>query len=218
MGYKQHHCRVTNANTPSFFWTLSQPGLKNEVASFMKSLFGSALIDSQKMVQAAVEEEDEQAEESDASDESQSQEGWETDEEGEGADSGDDSMDDLPQELKDIAAQLNDKKRKADDDPSAASSSKLGKKSKKDLVAIPTLKPAPKKNDMKHVQKKVSAILAQPSKKTMKTKEMAVASKPKTTGKVATKSKPKLQAVSKKVISKKSASKKPAWKLGDGWS
>ncbi|KAF9942863.1 hypothetical protein BGZ67_009957 [Mortierella alpina] len=197
---------------------LDEPGLKNEVASFMKSLFGSALIDSQKLDQAVVEEEDEQEEAGASSDDNQSQRSWETDEEGEGVDSGDDSMDDLPQELKDIAAQLSDKKRKADDGPSATSASKLAKKAKKEPVAVSEVKPAPKKNDLKKVQKTVSAILAQPGKKTIKTKETAVATKPKATGKLATKTKPKLQAASKKVISKKSASKKPAWKLGDGWS
>ncbi|KAF9559814.1 hypothetical protein EC968_006471 [Mortierella alpina] len=200
---------------------LEEPGLKNEVASFMKSLFGSALIDSQKMDRALVEEEDEQDEAGDSNDDDEnlSQGSWETDEEAEeDPDSGDDSMDDLPQELKDIAAQLNDKKRKADDVSSATSTTaKLAKKSKKEPIAIatanPAAKPASKANDIKNVQKKVSAILAQPGKKTIKTKAAAVATKPKATGKLASKSKPKLQAVSKK-----SASKKPSWKLGDGWS
>ncbi|KAF9967367.1 hypothetical protein BGZ70_009829 [Mortierella alpina] len=210
--------KLTGKKKSSASEQAEEPGLKNEVASFMKSLFGSALIDSQKMDQAAVEEDDEQEEEEGASgDENQSQGSWATDEEGEDADSGDDSMDDLPQELKDIAAQLNDKKRKADEVPSATSASKLAKKSK-EPVAVSTAKATPKKSDLKSVQKKVSAILAQPGKKTLKTKETAVATKPKATGKMAAKSKPKSQAASKKVISKKSTSKKPAWKLGDGWS
>ncbi|CAO3568937.1 unnamed protein product [Mortierella alpina] len=214
---KAKSSKATGKKKSSASEQAEEPGLKNEVASFMKSLFGSALIDSQKMDQAAVEEDDEQEDEGASSDENQSQGSWETDEEGEDADSGDDSMDDLPQELKDIAAQLNDKKRKADDVPSAASTSKLAKKSKEPIAAA-TATPTPKKSDLKNVQKKVSAILAQPGKKALKTKETAVATKSKASGKLAAKSKPKLQAASKKVISKKSTSKKPAWRLGDGWS
>ncbi|KAG0201226.1 hypothetical protein BGX28_005904 [Mortierella sp. GBA30] len=197
-----------------------EPGLKNEVASFMKSLFGTALMDSNKMGQAAEEEEDEEEmEEANRSDDDNQSEGsWETEEEENGInDSGDDSMDDLPQELKDITAQL-DKKRKADVALPAPSSSKPTKKSKKEresAVAIPASITSAKKNDIKNVQKQVSAILSQPGKKTKQTKGAVAAQVPKAK-KAAIKT--PTTSSSKKSIKAKKGTKKPTWKLGDGWS
>ncbi|KAG0264490.1 hypothetical protein BG011_006654 [Mortierella polycephala] len=198
---------------------VEEPGLKNEVASFMKSLFGSALVDYTKMDLAAEEEDDEEKEsdkdqeQDEDNNENQSEEGWET--EGSANDSGDDSMDDLPQELKDIAAQLDSRKRKADSTTTTAvipTPAKKIKKIKTDTAVVQTINATmtttsnqaktEKKKELSKVQEQMSAILGKPSPKAKKVVTVSSTA----------------AGVSKAKASLSKSSKKPTWKLGDGWS
>ncbi|KAF9189684.1 hypothetical protein BGZ50_000632 [Haplosporangium sp. Z 11] len=202
---------------------VEEPGLKNEVASFMKSLFGSALMDYTKMGLAAEEDddeekanEDEEQDEDEDNDENQSEEDWETEESAD--DSGDDSMDDLPQELKDIAAQLDNRKRKADSATTTTVTSTPAKAMKKNKIDTPVVRTTnvtvkitssgnnqaktEKEKELSRVQEQVSTILGRPSPK---------AKKVTTVSSTATE-------VSKAKAPLSKSSKKPTWKLGDGWS
>ncbi|KAF9112658.1 hypothetical protein BGX27_003003 [Mortierella sp. AM989] len=207
---------------------VDEPKLKSEVANFMKTLFGSALAAHEVM--SDEEEKDEDGD--DQVDGNQSEGSWETEEEDndEGDDSGDDSMDDLPQELKDINAQLESKKRKADSAP-APTSITPAKAVKKAKIETPVVQKAKKttpakspdtdkkKGTLVNIQKQVSALIGKPepkpakkeSKPTELTKSKALAGqKPKTT----TTSKPTATKVKTTTLEPKKA----AWKLGDGWS
>ncbi|KAF9429028.1 hypothetical protein BGZ76_001949 [Entomortierella beljakovae] len=156
---------------------VDEPELKNEIASFMKSLFGSASIDVNMM---SIEEEEEDVEEVD---EDQSEGSWETEDDeeveaeeddeeekdatgNESDDSGDDSMDDLPQELKELNALLDNKKRKAeavaevDKAPALSASSKPQKKAKTE----PVPKAPPQKKTAQSVKAAQPIKAVQPAK------------------------------------------------------
>ncbi|KAF8935212.1 hypothetical protein BGZ58_005167 [Dissophora ornata] len=213
-----------------------EPKLQTELAIFMKSLFGSAKMDHRKMDLAAEEEEEEEEEvemddNGEQEDDVEHSEGsWETEDDEENAeDSGDDSMDDLPQELKEIHAQLEGKKRKAESTPSSPATAKPSKKSKADnlsSVSAPTKKPLPVgtalektgKRALKDIQKQVSVILKKPEQQTAAKKDSKGSTKitvPKT--------KPSTSAPAKNAAKSKSAPSSSTgvstgWKLGDGWS
>ncbi|KAG0333037.1 hypothetical protein BG004_000999 [Podila humilis] len=239
-----------------------EPGLRNEVATFMKSLFGKALMDPTKMSEAAIE--DEEAEDTEDDSEGElgdqaeeeavgSESSWETEEEDDNADdaaadddhhSDDDSMDDLPDELKQIAAQLNDKdrKRKADTAPATptTTASPSAKKQKADTVkktpttlatksSIPTTKAsnapseAKDKKKLTDVKKQVSVILGKPltgrDKSTTQKKALAMSIGRATTTTTKTAVTKRVAVVAKKAVATKAEpSKNPGWKLGDGWS
>ncbi|KAF9353837.1 hypothetical protein BGX34_011347 [Mortierella sp. NVP85] len=205
-----------------------EPELKNELASFMKSLFGSNKIDHKQVELAS----DEEGEEEEGSSTDQSGDGWETEEDvgdeedknQDEDDSGHDSMDDLPQELKDIHAQLESRKRKAESDVPTVSSdaSKDAKRLKSEqrpsapTPAKPSKSKKPllveEKNTLKDVQKQVSAILETHGQKGQKKQ-----AKPTVTPSSTAATSAKGTTTSKAGVSKK---KKPAmaWKLGDGWN
>ncbi|KAG0019690.1 hypothetical protein BGZ81_009626 [Podila clonocystis] len=212
---------------------VEEPGLKNEVANFMKSLFGNALMDPKKMNEAAEEDGNcdddmEELEDGSESDQDVGSEGsWETEEDiNSEDDSGHDSMDDLPEELKVIAAQLEDRKRKsAPQTDTPAKKSKI--ESTKDTAtpskkSIVNTEPRSTEKDLKarklvDVKKQVSAMLGKPS---------ATPSIPASTPvpvKKSTKAAPpkdikraKAKNTSTKPLASSSAG--PGWKLGDGWS
>ncbi|KAG0320770.1 hypothetical protein BGZ99_004312 [Dissophora globulifera] len=212
-----------------------EPELKHELASFMKSLFGSANLDRKQMALAAEEEEEalEEEEEQQSDDEEQDIEGersegeWETDEDAEGADdagdeSGDDSMDDLPPELKSIHEQLESRKRKADTGAAvvAAVPSKKVKPSAPAATPASTSKALTKKSaGLKDVQKQLSNIydkLAKPAQPTA-----AVKSKAATPVLKATPAAPKAKNTPKQKPAPAASKNKAglgSWKLGDGWS
>ncbi|KAG0363946.1 hypothetical protein BGZ54_007935 [Gamsiella multidivaricata] len=216
-----------------------EPELKNELTSFMKSLFGSAKMNHGKIDLAVEEEEDEEELEEEPEGESEgdhdSSEGeWETEEEeeeedaqrdGAADDSGDDSMDDLPQELKDIHAQLGSRKRKSESATASTSSTTTKPAKKIKTGVVPAHTPAKKTEAPKHsagpdkatkgapkdVQKQISATLGKPAQKPVAKKTGAVKAAPAST-------KPKSKNESAKATP--GSLKKPAvtWKLGDGWS
>ncbi|KAG0318932.1 hypothetical protein BG000_004015 [Podila horticola] len=203
-----------------------EPGLKNEVASFMKSLFGNALMDPKKMNEAAEEEEEddddmEELEDGGESDQDVGSEGsWETEEDvNSGDDSGHDSMDDLPEELKVIAAQLEDKKRKTA--PVSDTPAKKSKTESKKDTSTPAKKSVVTEKNLKakelgDVKKQVSAMLGKPS-----AKPSAPAPTPASVKKSTKSAPPKdIKGAKAKTTTKSSASSgaSPGWKLGDGWS
>ncbi|KAG0019569.1 hypothetical protein BGZ82_000112 [Podila clonocystis] len=212
---------------------VEEPGLKNEVANFMKSLFGNALMDPKKMNEAAEEDgnsDDDMEELEDGSESGQdvgSEGSWETEEDVNSEDdSGHDSMDDLPEELKVIAAQLEDRKRKSD--PQTDTPAKKSKMESKKDTATPSKKsivntePRSTEKDLKarklvDVKKQVSAMLGKPSAKP------SVPAPTPAPVKKSTKSAPpkdikgaKTKSASTKPLASSSAG--PGWKLGDGWS
>ncbi|KAG0241222.1 hypothetical protein BGX31_001320 [Mortierella sp. GBA43] len=208
----------------SLFSDRFMPEFKNELSDFMNSLFGSSKMNQQKMQLAAEEdEEDGKAGEGQSDEEGngRSEDGWETEEEDN--DSGDDSMDDLPQELKNIHAQLENRKRKAESGPSStvSTSSKESKKLKTDQPMTGTtptkqLKSDKKKGALADIQKQVSAILG--SEKAPK-KDTKAAAPPKAS-ESATPSATKAKGSLNPTPASSSKKKKPAmaWKLGDGWN
>lgn len=201
----------------------------------MKSLFGNALMDPKKMNEAAEEDDnndDDDMEElgEDESEQDMGSEGsWETEEEeniNSEDDSGHDSMDDLPEELKVIAAQLEDRKRKPDALPDTpAKKNKTGSKmntatsgSKTSIVSTePRSETNLKAKKLVDVKKQVSALLNKPA-----VKSSAPASTP-APSKKSTKSAPskdikRAKANTASTKSSASSSASPGWKLGDGWS
>ncbi|KAF9175880.1 hypothetical protein BGX21_009268 [Mortierella sp. AD011] len=243
---KKQSKKGASAKKTSTSEVVDEPKLKSEVANFMKTLFGSALMDRKKIEIAAEEEDSEEEQDDDKDDENQSEGSWETEEEEEvnndsdgGDDSGHDSMDDLPQELKDINAlldNLDNRKRKADSElksSPAFTPAKLPKKAKtetsspsveaqqaKKLQSTKALAADKKKGALVNIQKQVSAILGKPEPKSAKKdtkvaepsklKATSVGLKPKAKA-ATTQFKPKTTAAT-------SAPAKVAWKLGDGWS
>ncbi|KAG0022939.1 hypothetical protein BGZ80_010776 [Entomortierella chlamydospora] len=240
---KKQSKKGTSAKKTLTSEAIDEPKLKNEVANFMKTLFGSALMDRKKIEIAAEEEDGEEEQDDDEDDENQSEGSWETEEEeevnndsDEGNDSGHDSMDDLPQELKDINALLDNRKRKADSEPKSSppfTPAKVPKKAKteisspsveaqqsKKLQSTKALVADKKKGALVDIQKQVSVILGKPEPKSAKkdtkvaepskSKAASVELKPKAKA-ATTQSKPKTTAAT-------SAPAKVAWKLGDGWS
>ncbi|KAI1312986.1 hypothetical protein EDD11_002807 [Mortierella claussenii] len=243
---------------------VEEPELKNEVANFMKSLFGSALMDHKKVAQK-VEDEDEGDENVDMADngsgddnDGQSEESWETEEEvnddeneaeeaadDSDGDSGDDSMDDLPQELKEINAQLENRKRGIASTSKSVASSTPAKKVKTEASSpsapsapvsakkTPTTRPvttvssatdkkSKNKNTLADVQKEVSVMLGKKPEVKAATKDKfatSTASKAKPFAAAAA-SKPKSKSASASSTTKSTASSnnKTTWKLGDGWS
>ncbi|KAF9915025.1 hypothetical protein BX616_007087 [Lobosporangium transversale] len=220
-----------------------EPELKNEVADFMKSLFGSVHMDHKKMSLAAEleadEDEGEDGEENGKNDESeargdpeeenQSDGTWETDESedvDEGNDSGSDSMDDLPQELKAINRMLDEKKRKSESTSSPSMLSQPLKKAKVKANSLPEKATIPvssvtkeKKNVLIDIKKQLSTILAKSEGKSEKKfKETSASSKVTPTTSAASKQKLKPKNAATASISKASSSTKVTWNLGDGWS
>ncbi|KAF9327858.1 hypothetical protein BG006_008904 [Podila minutissima] len=210
---------------------VEEPGLKNEVASFMKSLFGNALMDPKKMNEEAEEDDGddgdddmEELEDGGESDQDVGSEGsWETEEDVNSEDdSGHDSMDDLPEELKVIAAQLGDRKRKSSPVPDAPAK-KTKTDSKKNTstpskTSIVKTEPRSTEKNLKakklvDVKKQVSAMLGKPSAKT-------AAPAPVKKGSKSASSKDIKGAKAKTAATKSLASSStgPGWKLGDGWS
>ncbi|KAF9303667.1 hypothetical protein BGZ74_003293 [Mortierella antarctica] len=213
-----------------------EPGLKNEVASFMKSLFGNALMDPKKMNEEAEEDDGddgdddmEELEDGGESDQDVGSEGsWETEEEVNSEDdSGHDSMDDLPEELKVIAAQLEDRKRKSSPVPDTPAK-KNKTENKKDTstppkTSIVNSEPRSTEKNLKakklvDVKKQVSAMLGKPS-----TKPAAPAPAPvkKSSKSASSKDIKGAKAKTAKTAATKSLaspSTGPGWKLGDGWS
>lgn len=203
----------------------------------MKSLFGNALMDPKKMNEATEEDEDDNYDDNMEELEGESEQdvgsegSWETEDEenvNSEDDSGHDSMDDLPEELKVIAAQLEDKKRKSDPLPDTpAKKNKTGSKmntaTPRSKTSIVSTEPRSAEKSLKakklvDVKKQVSAMLNKPAEKPS-APALAPASAKKSTKSVAPPKdikRAKTKTASTKSLASSSAG--PGWKLGDGWS
>ncbi|KAF9415906.1 hypothetical protein BGZ94_010356 [Podila epigama] len=219
-----------------------EPELKNEVAQFMKSLFGGAL-GKTPVMEDTIGDEDEDEEEMDGNgssgqEEEGSQDGWETEEDGDEAeeagdskkgqgkkvpppkddDSDNDSMDDLPQELKEIAAQLENRKQKSVETTVGTKKPKVVKSAGMSSDTSPSSLSTSQKrkaDQLDDVKKQISTMLTKPKKK-----QAIVAERKDKLGldkKKSEKIKTKAES-SKSPLASKSSQKSPGWKLGDGWS
>ncbi|KAF9583363.1 hypothetical protein BGW38_009672 [Lunasporangiospora selenospora] len=220
-----------------------EPGLTKEVATFMKSLFGKSLANTEQAAQ--VEEEEEEEEEWESDDDGASNGSWESIEEDmdesndiQADDSGDDSMDDLPDELRNIASILNKKETetkqkmtssaKTESNPPSnkKQSSTETKKVKKESTIPPSKKQAEitkKAKSSTGVQKTSSASTTKIS-PDMGSKLSAIASAAAESRQVSKKRKgPDVDEPRKKKQAKASPPTKKVdttkqWSLGDGWN